>query len=247
MRNLQYSLWQAGSSVRNYTNLKGLYKEMFWDNVALMNENRKLKDQLDKYKGCEFSNNFESLIRSKDSLLVYKGSYDFMWAKVIKNSINSTHNYIIIDKGAKDGILNDMGVIMPNGVVGIVRNVGKNYSYIVSFLNSSQQISAKVGKTDAFGTMSWDKKNTHTCVLNDIPQHISINAGDTVYTSGKSSFFPENIPIGLVKDSKIINGTHRAVNVKLFLNYSTLDYVIVAKNVGRAEIDSLSTIIIDKI
>lgn len=52
--------------------------------------------------------------------------------------------YITINKGARDGIREDMGVIDGNGVVGIVYKTSPNYSVVISILNSKSSISCKI-------------------------------------------------------------------------------------------------------
>ena len=139
-----------------------------------------------------------------------------------------------------DGITEDMGVVTAEGVVGIIRSVGENYSVALSFLNPTQQISAKLGRKNAFGILSWDGKSANGALLTDIQQHIEINNGDTVYTSGHSAIFPADIPLGVVKESKLTSGLHKSAKVELFQDYTLLDYVFVVRNRDMVEIDSLS-------
>lgn len=89
-------------------------------------------------------------------------------------------------------------VVAPSGVVGITRGVSENYSYVLSFLNTSQQVSAKIGSSNTFGPLSWDGERENMAVLNEIPQHLDVKQQDTVYTSGYSSFYPPDIPLGAV-------------------------------------------------
>jgi rod shape-determining protein MreC len=166
--------------------------------------------------------------------------YDYQLAKVIKNSLNTEHNYLIIDKGVKDGMSEDMGVITPIGVVGITRAVGQDYTYVLSFLNNKQTVSAKIGRSNIFGTLRWDRKSIYYAQLTEIPQHIKVRRGDTVFTSGYSTFYPANIPIGTAVSYRVINGTHKQIKVKLMQNFKDLDYVIVVKHRHRHQIDSLS-------
>ncbi|MEF9930997.1 MAG: hypothetical protein RR770_01665, partial [Bacteroidales bacterium] len=56
------------------------------------------------------------------------------------------------------------------------------------------------------------------------------------------AFFPPDIPIGIAKDSKVVNGTHLSIKVKLLQDFRTLNYVIIIKNNSNREIDSLSNI-----
>ncbi len=234
LRNIQAAFWNTGSNIKAYSRLKSTNAELALQNKSLMEENMKLRQQIFGMRGDSLAS---SLI-SKGVLANTSFSYD--WAKVIKNSINTTHNYLIINKGSNHGITEDMGVVTPYGVVGIVRAVSENHSYILSFLNQKQQISAKVGDNVTFGPLSWDGKNLNYATLNEIPQHVTVTPGDTLFTSGYSSFFPPDIPVGIAESSKIVNGMHRSVKVRLLQDFRMLDYVIVVKNNHFNEIGTLS-------
>ena len=132
-----------------------------------------------------------------------------------------------------------MGVITPMGAVGITRAVSEHYSYVLSFLNTSQQVSAKIGSTSAFGPLSWDMEHENKAVLNEIPQHLEVKQQDTVYTSGFSYFYPPDIPLGTVSGAKVVNGVHLRVDVELLQDFRSLDYVMVVKNNNRNEIEKL--------
>ncbi len=234
LRNVQSYFWSKEHNIQEYTNLRNINLDKTEQNRLLIDENARLRSYIDSIKGSHIS---DSIARS----LSHNSAFTYQWAKVIKNKFNSSHNFIIINKGRLQGITEDMGVITPTGVVGIVRAVGKNNAYVLSSLNIEQHVSAKLGKSNTIGTLSWNGNNMHYATLNELPQHIQVAAGDTIYTSGYSSFFPADIPIGTAESSRIVNGMHRSVKVKLLQDFSLLDNVIVVKNKHLNEIDSLIT------
>ena len=234
VRDFQTMFWNAGNSIKAYSRLKSVNTELAAQNQSLMEENMKLRQHISEIKGETLADTLSASGFLSDT------SFRYDCAKVVKNNTNTTHNYIIINKGKNQGISEDMGVITPTGVVGIVRAVGNNHAYILSFLNRKQQISAKLGDNNTFGPLSWDGNSVDYATLNEIPQHVAVAPGDTVYTSGYSSFFPADIPIGVAESSKIVNGMHRSVKVKLLQDFRLLDYVIVVKNNHFSEIEELS-------
>lgn len=167
-------------------------------------------------------------------------TFGYTWARIIKNKLNSLHNYVILNRGRADGLSEDMGVVTPCGVVGIIRAVGKHNAFVLSFFNIDQSVSARIGKSRALGTLVWDKTSPDGALLNEIPSHTEVVPGDTVYTSGYSSLYPPDIPLGVAQESRIVNGTHRSVTVKLFQDPRKLEYAAVVINNYRREIDSLS-------
>ncbi len=222
LREIQGFFWEKVAAVNEYSSLKSANEQLAAQNTLLMEE---------LYRHKEITGHIAA-----DTLPV---PFSFIRAKVIRNTVNTTHNYLIIDKGLKDGVEEDMGVITPNGVVGITRGVSENYSYVLSFLNLNQQVSAKIGSSNAFGPLSWDMEHEGKAVLNEIPQHLAVQQQDTVYTSGYSYFYPPDIPLGRVIDSKVVNGVHLRVDVELLQDFRSLNYVMVVKNNNRNEIEKL--------
>ncbi|MDX9782048.1 MAG: rod shape-determining protein MreC [Bacteroidales bacterium] len=216
------SLARAGTGIKYYFHLKDV-------NTDLSRENAILLAELEKYRALGINT---------DTLEI---QYQYIPATIVANSTNSTQNFIIIDKGRRDGIEKDMGVVSPMGVAGVVSEVSERYAYVISMLNINQSISARIGREGAFGPMLWDGKSAGRALLTDIPQHIEFAVGDTIYTSGFSTIFPPQIPIGRAGKSKTVRGTHKEVEVELLQDFKTLKYVRVVKNINRDELDSLLT------
>ena len=210
------------NSIANYStenfNYLNEYFELKKINSSLLEENLVLKNQLEK-----INKNI-----SLDSLTNINFSYKN--AKVISNNLSSFKNRLVINKGIKDGLKTEMGVISSDGIVGIIDNTTKRYSSIMSILNIEMKINAKVKRTEHFGTLEWDGFDTRHLTLNDISETAKIKVGDSIITGGMSLIFPEGINIGTV--SKIIsqNETHsntkgRAIKISV-RDDSIIDYDI---------------------
>ena len=63
--------------------------------------------------------------------------------------------------------------------------------------------------------------------------------GDTVYTSGHSSIFPADIPLGTAGKAKIVNGATYEIEVTLFEDFAALRHVTIVENLGRDEMKTL--------
>ena len=219
LREVQGFFWEKYSAINGYTSLRETNVQLALENTHLLNQ----------------------LYNKDDSTLAHNQKYPFTFidAKVIRNTIGTTHNYLIIDKGSKDGIAEDMGVITPMGTIGITRAVTENYTYVISFLNTNQQVSARIGKEGAFGPLSWNPQHQGRAILEEIPQHLQINRNDTIYTSGYSSFYPPDIPIGIVEDSRLVNGVHLNLDIRLLQDFRSINHVMVVKNNNKEELDKL--------
>ena len=167
--------------------------------------------------------------------------FEFILAHVINNSINKRHNYITINKGSKDGIKPEMGIVDQNGVVGIVNLVGENSSRIISLLNPHLKLSCKIKGNKNFGSLIWDGEDPTIAILEELPRHAVFKKGDTIVTSGYSAIFPEGIPIGtIISDNKGQNENFYSLKVKLYTDFTKLSTVRVVVNNMKEELDSLS-------
>ncbi len=219
------STWGATQSVSNYFSLKK-------QNDALALENDRLLRLVRRY---------ESVLSTKDSLMRPQkdDGFNYIPATIIKSSTNSQHNYLIIDKGSDDGVIRNSGIITSQGVIGIIDAVSAHYSYAISFLNTELFISARLGNSGAVGPLAWDGISSDGAILKEIPLQFRFAPGDTVYTSGYSTIFPPDIPIGVAGESKIINGATNEIRVKLFQDHKALKYVTIVSNTRSEEIEAI--------
>lgn len=167
------------------------------------------------------------------------GGFRYAPSTIAKVGRNGQRNYVIIGSGSEDGVVPQSGLVTPSGVVGIVDAVGKHYSYALSLMNVEFNVSSRLGHSGAVGPMFWDGKRTDGALLREIPLHFKFQPGDTVFTSGHSSIFPPDIPLGTVGDSRIVNGATYEISVHLFQDMAALRDVVVVTNLGREEIRSL--------
>ena len=118
----------------------------------------------------------------------------------------------------------------------IVKDVSDNYASVISILNQNLKVSARLKRTGYFGSLNWDGLDYRYVNLFDLPNHISVNSGDTVITSGFSSMFPKGEVIGIVDDIDDSEGSEFIkVRVKLSVNFKNLSNVMVVKNLFRSE------------
>lgn len=165
--------------------------------------------------------------------------YTYIPGSIVKASNNKQHNYLILGQGSADGITPGSGVITSQGIVGIIDTVSKHYSYVISFLNSKMSISSRIRHDGAVGPMEWDGKSFDVALLKEIPLQYEFSPQDTVYTSGYSSIFPPDIPLGVITGSRIVNGATYEITIQLFQDFRNLRYVTIVKNDNMDEIEAL--------
>lgn len=212
-------VWGGSEKIRGLFTLKEENEMLARQNLELVKEIKMLKESGEP-------------VPSDDSFL-------YIPAHISKMSRNSQHNYIIIDKGSEDGIVPNSGIITSLGVVGIISAVDKHHSYGLTFMNSKVSVSARIGRNGSISPLVWDGKHVNKANMINLPAHVDVTPGDTVYTSGFSSIFPPDIPLGIAGSSKIVDGSSNTVEIFLFQDFSSLRSVTAVVNPGKEEIDAL--------
>jgi len=219
-------VWGGFDSIGHYFSLKTENENLAAENAMLTESLRLSQDRIQ----AAMENGM-----LHDSTLIFAG-FDHIPASIVKISRNKQHNYFILNKGYEEGVQPQSGVITPSGIVGIIDAVDKHYSYGLSFMNTGISISARLGSEGAVGPLTWDGVSMDGAVLKEIPLQYKYSPGDTVWTSGYSSLFPPDIPLGIAGGSKVVNGAVNEIAVDLFQNFSALRYVTVVSSSGREEI-----------
>lgn len=228
------NLIASSRGVKDYFNLADV-------NSTLSDENARLKKQLQQYKLSLYDLNVRQI--NDDALL---NKYDYISAKVIKNSTRRVQNYITIDKGIKHGLEEGMAIIGGDGIVGKVKSASENYSVIVSVLHTSFLISSKLKRTGDLCTTHWNGKEYTTANLEYLPRHVELVEGDTIVTSGYNAIFPEGIMIGVVDSYSIReDAPFYDIDVRLSTDYNNLAFVYAVKNNLIVEQDSIENLVIN--
>ena len=219
--------WLTGNIYNAYA---GVYKyfNLTEEVEKLQEENRTLRTRLFNLTG-------------RDSVEMDTTGLDYvvLSARVIKNSYARPDNYITINRGRKDSVVQDMGVITSIGILGIVENSSANFATVQSVLNSKSNINAKIANTNYFGSLTWNQEDFRVVQLEDIARQDPdpMKIGDTVVTGAMSSIFPENIPIGTIVNIDLNEAeSFYQIDVRLFNDMTNLGQVYVIRNRKRPEI-----------
>lgn len=214
--------------------LVGDYFGLRKENERLAEENASLRAQLESsyisYNLREFTH--------EDT--VYKQRYSYTEARVIKNSWNRRNNYIMINKGRKQGIKLDQAVISPQGIVGVVVNTTDNFATVMPVLHSNSRNSVKIGRINTNGSLVWRGGDFRYATLIDIPTTYKLFPNDTIVTSGMANDFPEGVMVGFVEQAMSEKGSgFYTIKVRLATEFTKLDHVYIIDNRFKAEQDSL--------
>ncbi|MFK7032981.1 rod shape-determining protein MreC [Flavobacterium oreochromis] len=206
---------------------------------SLQDQNDKLAKENAYLRTLLFNKKDSTLTLPKDSVKGYD-KLDVIQSKVVNNSYNKTENYLTINSGSIKGVKPDMGVISSEGIVGVIEKTSPNYATVISVLNLKSKINAKVKRTNHFGSLIWKAKNAGYAQLIEIPRLASVKKGDTIVTGGRSTIFPENIPVGIIDRIYMDTETnYYTLDVRLFTDMTNLNHVYIIKNKDAIEINKL--------
>ncbi len=221
------NFFEGVSSVEEYFSLQS-------ENQKLQQENAQLRALLQESQYIDTA----TFTLKTDTALHQK--YLYIPAEVVRNTTHLKNNYMTLNVGSRHGIKEDMGVISPQGVVGIVHKVSANFCTVISLLNSYALIPPKIDSVLNNGSIKWDGKDARYAVLKDINMHVPLKEGMEIVTSNLSKVFPENIPIGTLEEAYVPQGENfYNTKVKLHTNFENLYKVYVVHNLYAAEQDTL--------
>lgn len=225
----------TGRVSSKYSNIE-YYFHLKKTNESLSQQNEQLLNQL--------KNNFQSpdslthVVIDTSQIDTVREVRRYLWrsARVVNNSVSLQNNYITIHRGERQGVKKDMGVISPQGIVGMVVNTSENFAVVMTMLNRQSSVSAKIKKTGEVGKVQWDGRSPDFVTMVNIPKSVKVQKGDSVVTSGYSLSFPPNVMIGTVTevvDDKTSN--FYTLTLRPSTNFYNVEYVTVVDNLQKDE------------
>lgn len=134
-------------------------------------------------------------------------------AVVIDRNPSNWYHTLVINRGTKNGVKVNDPVITNYGLVGKVISVTDNTSEVILILDPQGQVSGLVRQSDgtaAYGIVQGDYQegtpDVQSTLKMTIPKDYQVNPGDLVLTSGMGGVYPENIPVGTVKEVSLEKG-----------------------------------------
>jgi len=213
------------------------YTGIIFSYYSDLSEYLRLKEEND-FLQRENSKLYALLSKEKENTNLILNEY--IPSRIIKNSIFKQNNFILLDKGEKDGVKSGMGVMVDNGVIGIISITSENFSKVTSILNQNSTISVIHIKSGQNGSLKWNTNNYMTAMINDIPNHANIQIGDTIQTNGFSSIFQKGINIAkVISYNKGNKSGFFNLNIKFLNDMNTVKNVYIINSLIKEELEGL--------
>ena len=191
------------------------------DNEQLRRENDELKMQVNQLQSKAIEADRLAL------LLNFHKSHEnvpMLGARVIATSAGTASATIMLDRGAKDHIKKNMGVITPEGVVGKVVEVYDNTSEVLLLTDKDSGVGAMLGNSRVQSPVGG--AGEPLLVMKYVANDDTVNVGERVVTSGMDKIFPRDLPIGTITDIKPGN-PFKSIRIRPSANLERLEEVIV--------------------
>jgi len=191
----------------------------------LQEENARLRAQ--KVQRVDIIWNQKDSVWNQDSSEIYH----YYPADIISNNLQVRNNNLIINKGTQQGIQEAWGVMSDQGVVGIIQYCSAKYCSILPLVNLESSVSASIRSRNYFGNLGWVGPDVRKARLSAVPKHAEFTVGDTIVTSGYSTIFPKDLPIGVISDFTLPSGSNfYEIEVELFVDFGNLEQVYVVEH-----------------
>jgi rod shape-determining protein MreC len=236
-------VWTVGAvspferaGARGIGNIRGTWSRYF----ALQNtsrENEELKRENDALKLRV--NQLQSKAAESDrlaALLNFRQSQrevPMVAARVIGTSADTGSQTIYLDRGERDGIRHNMGVITPDGVVGKVIESYRDTAQVLLLTDRASGVGAMLSDSRIQSPVGGTGEPLLT--MKYIPTDDTVNVGEQVVTSGMDRIFPRDLPVGTVAEIKT-GRPFQQVRVRPAANLARLEEVIVLLTLRPLEI-----------
>ena len=220
--------------------------EVLAENKELKSQIDDLTSQINKTKLEQYElDNYRELLDLDNQY----ADFDKIAAHVIAMDGTNWFSTFTIDKGSKQGIAKGRNVIAGSGLVGIVTDVGPNYSKVRSIIDDSSNVSAMVLTTKDNFNVSGSLMNMNKdkvlpfSELRD--ENDKVQQGDPVVTSYVSDQYQQGLLIGYiysVEDNA--NNLTKSGYITPVVDFQHLQDVLVIteiKNTGKEDISSSKT------
>jgi len=209
------------------------------DLASTYKENQQLKAKLDSYEELSQANkNSEREIANLKEQLALNttlSSYEKVTANVISRSPDSWQDYLVIDKGSKDGIEANMSVMAKKGLIGRVIEVNRSSSK-VELLSSENQTSnhypvrISTDSGELFGLLKGYDEDKNALVVEQVTGSATFGKGDVVQTSGLGGNSPADLAVGTVLEAQSDDfGLDKKLYVQPYADMYDLSIVTVIK------------------
>ena len=164
----------------------------------LEEENQRLRSQIaeleEKAREGEAASKENELLREALGLRAKRSDFVLESARVTARSTSNWASTLTLSKGSvQDVAAGDCVVDAAGNLVGIIDEVGSNYSVMITVVDANLQMGGIVSRTDSTAMLEGRLKMTY------LPENTELLTGDLVLTSGLTGIYPSGLVVGAIE------------------------------------------------
>ncbi len=212
-----YGFGSIRDAWRHYLALRNTAKE----NEQIRHENDALKLQISQLQGrAAEADRLAVLLNFRQA----HAEVPMIAARVIGAGAGTASLTIELDRGERDGIRKNMGVITPDGVVGKVVEAYPNASQVLLLTDKDSGVGAMLADSRIQSPVGG--QGEPLLAMKYVPNDDAVSVGEQVTTSGMDRIFPRDLPVGTVAEIKSGN-PFKQIRIKPAAHLERLEEVLV--------------------
>jgi len=175
-----------------------------WEIATVHEQNKMLKNEIEQLRQQNtMAEEYAAENVRLRELFAYKESahqFDLLAARVIGRDAALWTSTIVVDRGSKDGVRENMPVVTGKGLVGHVSEVGPVSSKVQLILDVRSSVGTLIQRSESRvnGIVTGTMDNPYMPQMVNIPRNADVEDGDAIVTSGFGGIYPKGIAVGRV-------------------------------------------------
>lgn len=187
--------------------------------MALELERDQLVSELIALKGSK------DFIQGSRELVRYQKRYDpndYILAQIVERNMDTVEQSVLVDRGSRHGVLQDMIAVYKNVLIGRVIEVYPYWSKIVLTTDPRCKVAVYCARTKTTGIAEGvcDKE---LFVVNHVSHLDTVHVGDYVISSGSGLIFPKGFGVGVIERC-VQDGLLYTLYAKPFIPFDRVEY-----------------------
>ena len=117
-------------------------------------------------------------------------------AEIVGKTSIGDRNMLTLSVGESSGIRKGMAVMTDGGLIGRIYSTNGGFSLVEGLFNRDMRVAVKIARTRVDGILGWEGGDELT--VRNVPKALDVKEGDLVVTSEYSTFFPSEVPVGVI-------------------------------------------------
>ena len=209
------------------------YTALEEENAALRKENAEMEETVRQARADREENKrLRELLNLREQRRDITS--DMEAAYITEHSVTNWTSSLTLNKGSAHGVENGDCVIDETGaLVGIISEVGYNWSTVLTLVDTDTSLGAKVFRTDDLGVAqgNFTLMGEGRLRLDYLPADCQLLGGDLVVTSGLGGYYPSDLVIGSVVEVQMDDsGAASYAILEPKLDFDSLTEVFIVKS-----------------